>query len=89
MTRKISISLPDDVAEQLDEVDNVSAFITEAVRQKLRSMRTYAALRAAGLELTEEGLERMRQRYRARGKITPEMKANAEAFLERIKRGEA
>jgi Arc/MetJ-type ribon-helix-helix transcriptional regulator len=89
MTRKISISLPDDVAEQLDDVDNVSAFITEAVRQKLRATRTYAALRSAGFELTEQGLERMRQRYRARGKITPEMMAGADAFLERIKRGEA
>jgi metal-responsive CopG/Arc/MetJ family transcriptional regulator len=89
MTRKISISLPDDVAEQLDNMSNVSAFITDAVRQKLRAKRTHDALRDAGFVITEEGKERMRQRLRALKPITPEMVAAQEAFLERIKRGEA
>ena len=36
MTKKIAISIPDDVAEKLGEIDNVSAYVTEAVRRRMR-----------------------------------------------------
>jgi hypothetical protein len=32
MTRKLNISVPDDVAGHLDTVDNASAYITDAIR---------------------------------------------------------
>lgn len=64
MTKKIAISVPDDVAERLsaDDIDNVSAYITEAVRRRIASERTRNALQAAGFTITEEGLGRWRQR---------------------------
>ena len=36
MTRRITISLPDDVADRLDEAPNASAFIASAVRHTVR-----------------------------------------------------
>jgi hypothetical protein len=64
MTKKIAISLPDDVAARLsaDDIDNVSAYVTEAVRQRMRSERTGDALRGAGFAITDEGVASWRER---------------------------
>jgi len=37
MTKKITISVPDDVAARLDKVDNVSAYLTALARRDLRA----------------------------------------------------
>jgi hypothetical protein len=56
MTRRITVSLPDDVAEYLDKHPNSSAIVTEAIRARMqRSATTRAMLEAAGFRLTEEG----------------------------------
>jgi metal-responsive CopG/Arc/MetJ family transcriptional regulator len=84
MTRRITISLPDDVADRLDEAPNASAFIASAVRHTVRGEQTAGMLASAGIEVTEEGRERARQRLReARERLRrPEVQA---ARLERLK----
>ncbi|MEU4220935.1 hypothetical protein [Actinoplanes sp. NPDC026623] len=57
MTRRITVSLPDDVAKYLDKHPNSSAVVTEAVRARMqRGAAAAAALRAAGIPLTDEGI---------------------------------
>jgi hypothetical protein len=50
MTRRVTISVPDDVAEQLDALParQVSAYVTEALRRRRISDDMRAALQAAG-----------------------------------------
>jgi hypothetical protein len=62
MTRRFSISLPDDVAVELDRVENASAFIADCIRQRRRRDVVRKVLADAGYEITDEGVERMRQR---------------------------
>ena len=62
MTRRFSISLPDDVAAVLDRVENASAFIADCIRQRRRRDTVRKVLADAGYEITDEGVERMRQR---------------------------
>ena len=66
MTRRITISVPDDVAEDLKHVGNASACVTEALRLRRRSKAFRERLREAGyvgdLEITDDGVARMRAR---------------------------
>ncbi|MBQ0993727.1 hypothetical protein PSH03_006283 [Micromonospora sp. PSH03] len=88
MTKKIAISVPDDVAERLAEESNVSAFITDSVRQRMAGERTRRALRQVGFRLTDEGLaEAGRQLDEAQAKITPELRSKAAALLGAASRG--
>ncbi|MEU8020413.1 ribbon-helix-helix protein, CopG family [Micromonospora parva] len=50
MGRRVTISVPDDVAEQLDALAarQVSAYVTEALRRRRISDGTRAALEATG-----------------------------------------
>ncbi|MER7444550.1 hypothetical protein [Micromonospora avicenniae] len=50
MSRRVTISVPDDVAEQLEALParQVSAYVTEALRRRRISDDMRAALRAAG-----------------------------------------
>ncbi len=61
-TRRISISLPDDVAERLDREDNASAYVAGAVRARMRRESVRDVLAAAGFEITSSGVDRMRER---------------------------
>ena len=65
MTRKLSISLPDDVAEHLDHIDNASAYIAEAIRVRRRSERTRAMLARHGIAVTDEGVATAGAKLRA------------------------
>jgi Arc/MetJ-type ribon-helix-helix transcriptional regulator len=66
MTRRITVSLPDDVAEFLDKHPNSSAVVAEAVRARMeRGAAATAALRAAGYNLTDDGITA------ARGQLPP------------------
>jgi hypothetical protein len=62
MTKKITISVPDDVAERLGagDVENVSAYITEAVRRRIVVENTRDFLLGRGINVTDEGIERRR-----------------------------
>jgi hypothetical protein len=63
MTRRLTISLPDDVAARIDREPNASAFIAELIRRVTRyeALRTY--LRDE-LGVTEDGKARARERLR-------------------------
>jgi glutamyl-tRNA reductase len=65
MTRRFSISLPDDVAAELDQVDNASAYVADAIRQRRRRENTRQVLANAGYQITDEGVAAMRQRVQA------------------------
>ena len=65
MTRKLSISLPDDVAEHLDQVDNASAYIAEAIRRRRRREHTRDMLARHGIPVSDEGVAAAGERLRA------------------------
>jgi hypothetical protein len=78
MTKKIAISVPDDVAERLASEPNVSAYVTVAVRQRMVSEQVRAMQVAAGLELTEEDQRKAREVWAVtEAAITPELVAEA------------
>lgn len=62
MTAKRSISVPDDVARWLDGQPNVSAAITAAVRAQMAGTQLDEVLRRAGIEVTDAGKARWRDR---------------------------
>ena len=60
--RRVSVSLPSDVVERLEQEGNASAFVADAVRAHMRREQVTNYLAAAGITITPEGVERMRQR---------------------------
>jgi hypothetical protein len=88
MTRKIAISLPDDVAARLEREPNVSAFVAESVRMRMTAENVRATLRAAGFALTVEGQARVSAELDAlRAGITPELRRQAAELHARIEGG--
>lgn len=88
MTKKLAISVPDDVAERLAREPNVSAFITEAVRTRMISESVRNTMRAAGFKLTDEGLARAAKEIDdLEASITPELRRQAIELQARIKSG--
>jgi hypothetical protein len=86
MTRRITVSLPDDVAQYLDKHPNSSAVVAEAVRARMeRGAAVTATLRAAGFNLTDAGIAS------ARGKLPPPTRSQREEsrrFLEALEAGQ-
>lgn len=88
MTRKITVSLPDDVAARLEREPNVSAFITEAVRGRMTAEIVRRKLIEAGFNITDEGVARVqREHEEAMARLTPEFHREAEALAKRIRAG--
>jgi hypothetical protein len=88
MTRKLAISVPDDVAERLARESNVSAFIVESVRRRMGAESVRKALTEAGFHLTDEGIaEAGRHLDELRAGITPEVRAKAAEIRARITPG--
>lgn len=69
MTRKLSISLPDEAAAVLDGKENASAYIAELIVRDDRTRRTREMFRRHGYvgdkEITDAGIARMRDRLGA------------------------
>jgi predicted transcriptional regulator len=72
MSKRVTVNLPDDVAGRLDLEPNASAFVTEAVRERMEREQTHTLLADHGLAVTDEGIARARQRRLAAAKLTPE-----------------
>jgi post-segregation antitoxin (ccd killing protein) len=88
MTRKIAISVPDDVAERLDREPNVSAFITETVRRRMVSDRVRESLVRAGLSVSDEGVARAAAELdNLHAGITAELRRQAAEVRAQISRG--
>ena len=90
MTRKLSVSVPDDIAEFLEAQDNTSAFVADAVRARMRAEKSWAALRAGGYIPTEESRARGQARLAAgKAGVTPESIAASLEALGRASRTDA
>jgi hypothetical protein len=78
VSKRITINVPDDVAARLQHEENVSAYVTEAVRLRMRGESTRAILEAHGFRITDEGMQRWRERLaEGRAKMTPEFLARS------------
>jgi hypothetical protein len=90
MTRKLAISVPDDVAARLDHEPNVSAFITESIRIRMAAEATRRTLAAAGFVLTDEGRARAAEELDAlHASVTPDLRRQAAELRARIASGRA
>lgn len=88
MTKKLAVSVPDDVAERLSREANVSAYVTDAVRRRMAGEKTLEMLRTLGIDLSPDKMAEVRARYEAlMAGITPELRAEAAALYARVKSG--
>ncbi|WP_405432948.1 hypothetical protein [Micromonospora sp. NBC_00617] len=82
--RKLSISVPPDVAERLEHEANASAYITQAVRDRMRLDALDAELAHQGIQITDQGVAEARARRAAvEAEWSPERR---EALRERARR---
>jgi len=63
----VTVNLPDDVADRLDLEPNASAYVTEALRQRMEREQTHALLAEHGFPVTVDGITRARERRLAAG----------------------
>jgi metal-responsive CopG/Arc/MetJ family transcriptional regulator len=85
MTRRITITLPDELAARLDLESNASAFIAKALIEYTRTERTWEMLRKSGYIPTPESRARARQKMDdARARVTPESLAESERRFREI-----
>jgi hypothetical protein len=84
MTRRITISLPDDVAAYAERAgNNTSGFIAEVLRRKMRTDSLRARLAELGHAVSGEDVERTRARLAALPPISDEQHARNLATLAR------
>ena len=68
MTKRVTVSLPDDIAAYLEKSDNASATVAHALRAFMnRGESTEAILKAMGFKITEEGKAYWREKIRPMG----------------------
>ncbi|MEV5211917.1 hypothetical protein AB0K35_31030 [Micromonospora sp. NPDC053740] len=78
MTKKITISLPDDLADRLTDEPNASAYVAESLRRRVAGEKTREILRQVGFEITDEGVARVHaEMEQLRASITPELREQA------------
>jgi len=86
MTRRITVSLPDDVAAYLDRHPNSSAVVADAIRARMaRGEAVELTLRSVGYHLTDEGRTWARSVLR---RPTEEQRAESQRYLEAIEAGQ-
>jgi Arc/MetJ-type ribon-helix-helix transcriptional regulator len=86
MTKRVTVSLPDDIAAFLERSDNASATVAAALRVEMdRGAATEALLKAMGFKITEEGRARWREKIKP---MTAEQKARIQERFELLKAGE-
>jgi hypothetical protein len=67
-TRKISVSIPEELADQLDGLPNVSEYVTEALRRRQRADSLGQVFATHGVAVTDEGKARLRARMAAKAR---------------------
>jgi hypothetical protein len=89
MTKKLTVSLPDDIADRLGREANVSAFVAMAIRRQMDRERTVELLAQAGYDLTvghaEAGFDRL---HDAQRQMTADLRRQADDLLAGARRGE-
>jgi hypothetical protein len=89
MTKRVTVDLPDDVAERLGQEGDVSAFVAEAVRARMRAETSRAVMESAGFRFTDEGLAEARRRLEeGRRRMTAEVRAEGHRLLDEIRRAQ-
>jgi hypothetical protein len=85
MTRRITISLPDDVAAYAERAgNNTSGFIADVLRRKMRADSLRAAWAQLGYVVTDEDVERTRARLAALAPVSDEQHAQNLAWLQQF-----
>lgn len=89
MTKKLTISVPDEVAERLAREENVSAFVTSAVQRVMVGEQVRRRQRDAGYDVPERWVEAAREerdRIEASlASISTDRRAELEEFSARIR----
>jgi hypothetical protein len=86
MTRKIAISLPDDIADHLRDKPNVSAYVAESIRRRIDADYVHVRLLSVGLELTDDALSTARQEFEAaRGAVDDDLRVAAAALHDQVR----
>jgi hypothetical protein len=62
MTRRISITVTDEVAAILDQQENASAYISDSVQMRARRESVRQMLEEQGIQVTEEGVSHARRK---------------------------
>jgi hypothetical protein len=89
MAKRVTVNLPDDVAERLNREGDASAFVADAVRARMRSEASRTMMEAAGFRFTDEGLGAARRRIEEGcGRMTSEVRAEGRRMLDDIRRGQ-
>lgn len=71
MTQRVTVSLPDEIAARLQEERNASAYVTEAIRDRIAREQTARLLAEQGFTSSPDGRERARRRLaEARERMT-------------------
>jgi len=65
VTKRLNITLPDDVAAHLEGVANASAYIAEAINLRRRTERSREMLARHGITVTDEGIQAAGDKLRA------------------------
>ncbi|MFB9238817.1 hypothetical protein ACFFWC_25365 [Plantactinospora siamensis] len=82
--RKLSISVPPDVAERLEREPNASAYLVDAARALMRQEALSAELAHQGIPITAEGVARARA---ARAAVAAEWRPERyQAVRDRVRR---
>lgn len=85
MTKRVTVSLPDDVAAYLDQEENASAAVADALRARMnRAAATVEMLRAVGIEVTDAGRDRVRG---ALPRLTAEQRAENQRRRNMLREG--
>jgi hypothetical protein len=86
MTKKLTISVPDDVAERLAQEEDVSDFVAQLVRAETPGEVVRRRHQEAGYHVPEERVDAAREeRQRIEAAITPEFRAEAEEFAAKLR----
>jgi hypothetical protein len=83
MTRRITISLPDDVAAYAEQAGaNTSGFIASVLRRRMRNDALRAHWAAAGYVVTDGDVDRVRRKLATMAPISDEQHAENLAWLD-------
>lgn len=88
MTKRLTISVPDDVAAVLELQDNVSAYVTDVVRRQRSRDRHDEAMRAVGLDPAALRTPEAKARARAALYVSPESAAGRRELARKLAAGE-
>jgi hypothetical protein len=84
MTRRITISLPDDVAEYAERAANTSGFIADVLRRRMRADSLRIRWAELGYVVTDEDVERIRARLAALSPISDAQHVQNLAWLQQF-----